>query len=82
MNDLRMKVARMRLKSDISAKVFVLRSGTVTPLIFTFAVRSSGSIWAWAREDPSSGICEQHRRRPACASAQSDQRLCCSLCEK
>ena len=27
----------------------------------------------------SSGVCEQHRRRPACASAQSDQRLCYSL---
>ena len=23
-----------------------------------------------------SKVCEQHRRRPACASAQSDQRLC------
>ena len=22
------------------------------------------------------GVCEQHRRRPACASAQSDHRLC------
>ena len=28
------------------------------------------------RENLSSGVCEQHRRRPACASAQSDQRLC------
>ena len=26
--------------------------------------------------------CEQQRRRPACASAQSDQRLCFSLTEK
>ena len=25
------------------------------------------------------GVCEQQRRRSACASAQSDQRLCCSL---
>ena len=25
------------------------------------------------------GICEHQRRRSACASAQSDQRLCCSL---
>ena len=24
-------------------------------------------------------ICEQQRRRSACASTQSDQRLCCSL---
>ena len=32
--------------------------------------------WASTRENLSSGVCEQHRRRPACASAQSDQRLC------
>ena len=29
--------------------------------------------------NPVFGVCEQHRRRPACASAQSDQRLCYSL---
>ena len=28
------------------------------------------------------GVCEQHRRRPACASAQSDQRLCNSRIRK
>ena len=28
---------------------------------------------------PVYSICEQQRRRSACASAQSDQRLCCSL---
>ena len=27
-------------------------------------------------------ICEQQRHRSACASAQSDQRLCCSLPRK
>ena len=30
----------------------------------------------------SSGVCQQHRRRPACASAQSDQHLCYSLFRK
>ena len=30
-------------------------------------------------ENVSYAICEQQRRRSACASAQSDQRLCCSL---
>ena len=35
--------------------------------------------WASSRENLSTGVCEQHRRRPACASAQSDQRLCYSL---
>ena len=39
-------------------------------------------IWARTRENLSSGVCEQHRRRPACASAQSDQRLCYSLFKK
>ena len=33
--------------------------------------------WATMRENLSSGVCEWHRRRPACAYAQSDQRLCC-----
>ena len=37
------------------------------------------NIWAATRENLSSGGCEQHRRRPACASAQTDQRLCYSL---
>ena len=33
------------------------------------------TIWAATRENLSSVVCEQQRRRPACASAQSDQRL-------
>ena len=35
--------------------------------------------WASTRETLSSEGCEQQRRRPACTSAQSDQRLCFSL---
>ena len=31
------------------------------------------------RENLPSGVREQHSRRPACASVQSDQRLCLSL---
>ena len=31
------------------------------------------------RDNISSGMCEQQRRRPACAFLQSDQRLCYSL---
>ena len=34
------------------------------------------------QEQPSSQVCEQQRGRPACASAQSDQRLCYSLLGK
>ena len=43
------------------------------------------TIWASMRENPSSGVWEQQRSRPAfnprtaCASAQSDQHLCYSL---
>ena len=36
-------------------------------------------VWASTRENLSSVVCEQQRRRPACTSAQSDQRLCYSL---
>ena len=35
--------------------------------------------WASTRENLFSVVCEKQRRRPACASAQSDQRLCYSL---
>ena len=35
------------------------------------------SSWARPWENVSYAICEQQRRRSACASAQSDQRLCC-----
>ena len=37
------------------------------------------SNWARPWENMSYAICEQQRRRSACASAQSHQRLCCSL---
>ena len=37
--------------------------------------------WAATQENLSSKVCEQHRRRPACASAQSNQRLCYSFFE-
>ena len=38
--------------------------------------------WASTRENLSLGVCEEHRRRPACAYAQSDQRLCYPLIGK
>ena len=44
--------------------------------------RNPKTIWAASRENLSTGVCEQHRRRPACASTQSDQRLCYSLIGK
>ena len=38
--------------------------------------------WASSRENMFLGNGEHNRRRPSCASAQSDQRLCYSLIEK
>ena len=37
---------------------------------------TSQPIWASTQENLSSGVCEQPRCRPACASVQSDQHLC------
>ena len=53
-----------------------LRIINLPPLNLLF---SSSHMWASMRENLSSGICEQQRCRPACASAQTDQRLCYSL---
>ena len=36
-------------------------------------------MWATSWENLVYAICEQQRHRSACTSAQSDQRLCCSL---
>ena len=47
--------------------------------VISTSVRSLLNIWASAGENLFSGVCQQHRRRPVCASAQTDQRLCLSL---
>ena len=44
-----------------------------------FCNKSEKYSWARPWENVFYAICEQQRRRSACASAQSDQRLCCSL---
>ena len=43
-------------------------------------IRAKGGVtnWASTRENLFAGVCEQHRRRPACAYAHSVQRLCYS----
>ena len=53
----------------------MIDSRLVKVMIILQAVLSCPN-WASSRENLSSGGCEQHRRRPACAFAQSDQRLC------
>ena len=54
----------------------------IESLLYTYVnfklMKDTGSIWASTREHLSSGVCKQHRRRPACTYAQSDQRLCYS----
>ena len=47
--------------------------------VFTKTKAYFSIIWARSCENVSYAICEQQRRRSACASAQSDQRLYCSL---
>ena len=46
-----------------------------------FTTPDGPTIWALSQENLSSGVCEQHMRRPACASTQSDQLLCYLLVE-
>ena len=46
--------------------------------IYSLAIMN-GCMWAGPWENVSYIICKQQRRRSACASAQSDQHLCCSL---
>ena len=64
-------------------------SGTPAPLWIRTCIRGicaneistkiiCASSWAATGENLTSGCWEQHRRRPACASAQTDQRLCYS----
>ena len=64
---------------------FIL-SWTLTPHPLSWSIFLDSHMlninWALMQENLSSGVCEQQRRRPACASAQSDQHLCYSLCGK
>ena len=70
-----------RFQQSATATAWVTSlSGTVR--LGTGKSMAASYIWASTRENLSSVVYEQHRRRPACASAQSDQRLCYSLCGK
>ena len=44
--------------------------------VFLQSVLSQHMKWVSIRENLSYGVCKEHRRRPACASVQSDQCLC------
>ena len=45
----------------------------------SIVIKIPSHIGAFIGENLSSVVCEQHKRRPACASAQSDHPLCFSL---
>ena len=51
----------------------------ISKLFINYSIFTVGVLWARSCENVSYAICEQQRRRSACASAQSDHRLCCSL---
>ena len=78
----------LRMRSSSSSSSFASSSldltvatsyGLILQICLIMALPLRCIIWAATWENLSSGVCEQHRRRPACASAQSDQRLCYSL---
>ena len=70
---------RCDVRGQFSSDFAVVWEFDITFNIFSVISQQSVIVWASTRENLSSGFCEQHRRRPACASTQSDQRLCYSL---
>ena len=57
----------------------IIWSAEGSKFVLTISILIDYAIWDSTRENLSSEVCEQHRCRPVCASAQSDQRLCYSL---
>ena len=62
--------------------IVILRVHVFACLCSNVYPRCVNHNWASTRVNLSSGVCEQQRRRPACAYAQSDQRLCRSYIGK
>ena len=66
---------RTEVKVTVTRKWFpTLRPPMMHPYI-KFGIPTSNNNWASSRENQSWEVCEQQWRIPACASAQSDQRL-------
>ena len=76
------KTGRVMVTGGEDRKVNLWTAGKPNCIMVLFSKCYIDIIWASVRENLSSGVCEQHRCRPACAFAQSDQRLCCSLIGK
>ena len=73
----------MKLYKFYGLKLYMLQGEKECQIILPmFSIRFFkiyNSMWALTRENLSSGLVyEKQRRRPACASAQTDQRLCYS----
>ena len=67
----------LELNIQVSIPCIIIPRG-LKPLVKSYFI----VIWASTQENLSSVVCEQQRRRPACATTQSDQRLCYLLFEK
>ena len=65
----------------LSLSLYIYCHKLILVLCLTQLVHWTGPVLIWAskQENLSSEVCEQHRRIPACASAQTGQRLCYSL---
>ena len=66
----------------VNNKVELKQVSHVLYLIRKQNMKNPCILWASTRENLSLGVYEQQRRRPACALAKSDQRLCYSLIVK
>ena len=68
--------------SDATACLVIYLGKLFLTIIFSkriYIVSTLNNIWALSRVKLSSGVCKQHKCRPASASTQSDQCLCYSL---
>ena len=68
----------------ILVKVVIFRKKKKRPISgSSLKIREVSHVWVWhlsrVMTKPVYAICEQQRHRWVCASAHSDQRLCCSL---
>ena len=50
-----------------------------TKVQISLCIHNEAKLFGPVTRNPVIALCKQQRRRSACASAQSDQRLCCSL---
>ena len=79
----------MKLRFSVNCILYRRKGPDITQVLnlgYTYQIPSKciisakiESLMSRIMRNPVYVICEQQTRRSACASAQSDQRLCCSL---